>query len=326
MKIRVNPLFCAFAIILILSGHILDFVFMLVAIALHELSHIAMARLRGYMLTNAEIMPYGAVMSVDDNLDKLSSILIGLAGPVCSGVLALITLGTWWIAPSVYAYSLPFFYANISLALFNFLPVYPLDGSRVVLGLCKNKLRAMKGLQIAGIVVSVILFSLFIASIFYTINFSLGIMAVFLLWGALFGVKGESYISIVNHQCKNYIVGVERKVVEIARNTPIVRLYHHINNRSKTTFHIVDNEGVTLCTIDESELKDIAIKNKLSLSIGEALKVNKINGKSSLPVCDTSKGNVVKDCHIADTKANVGDKGYRLLKRIAKLAKSKSTT
>ncbi len=273
MNIKVNPLFFAFTLILIVSGHIVDFAFITLSLVAHELSHALMARLRGYVVKNTIIMPYGAMMSVNESFDKTSSILIGLAGPVSNLLLSLITLGVWWLFPSIYPYTISFLYANLSLAIFNLLPVYPLDGSRVLLGFCKNKLKAIKGLQIAGVIVSLVFLALFIASIFFKVNFSLGIMAVFLFYGAAFGAKEEMYISVLESANKNYVIGVEKKSVEIDKNTPIVRLYHHVSSKSKTTFHIVDDKGNEICTLDEIELKKIAIKNKLSTPICDILKI-----------------------------------------------------
>ncbi len=274
MNIKVNPLFFAFTLILIVSGHIVDFAFIAIALVVHELSHAFMARLRGYVVKNTVIMPYGAMMSVSESFDKTSSVLIGLAGPFSNFLLALITLGAWWLFPAIYPYTISFLYANLSLGIFNLLPVYPLDGSRVVLGFCKNKLKAIKGLQIAGVTVSILFLALFITSIFFKINFSLGIMAVFLFYGAAFGTKEEMYISVLESASKNYAIGVEQKAVEIDINTPIVRLYHHVSSKSKTTFHIVDEKGNEICILDENELKQIAIKNKLSTPIGDILHRN----------------------------------------------------
>ncbi len=274
MQLKVHPLFFVLAFALVACGQALNFVWTFLALILHELGHAMMARLRGFVVKKAVLLPFGAMMSTEENFDPASSVMIGLAGPLFNLVLALITLGLWWLFPAVYPYTIPFFYANVSLCVFNLLPVYPLDGSRVVLGFCKNKLKAVKGLQIAGIVVSFAFFWLFIGSFFFGLNFTFGIIAVFLFYGSAFANRDEMYISVLDSSCKNYRLGVEQRTVRICEDTPIVRFYHHVSSSCETKFVVVDNENKEITTLDEGRLKDIALKNKLSKPIKAALEKN----------------------------------------------------
>lgn len=276
MKFKVNPLFFALALALVAFGHTLDFVWTLLALLFHEGAHALMARARGYVVKKIVLLPYGAMMSAGENFDKTSSVLIGLAGPCCNIVLALVTLGLWWLYPASYPYTIAFLYANLSLGLFNLLPVYPLDGSRVVLGFCINKLKAIKGLQIAGIACSFLFLGLFVSSFFFGLNFTFGIMAVFLFYGATFASKEETYSSVLDVACKNYDLGVEIKRVEISKNTPILRLFHHVGRLTKTSFEVVDDSGNVICTLSEQDLKKIAVKNKLTTMIGDVLQNTEI--------------------------------------------------
>ena len=272
MKFKVNPLFFALALALIAFGHALDFVWTMLALLFHESAHALMARARGYVVKKMVLLPYGAMMSAGENFDKTSSVLIGLAGPLCNLLLALVTFGLWWLFPSAYAYTISFLYSNLSLGLFNLLPVYPLDGSRVVLGFCKNKIKAVKGLQIAGIVCSFLFLGLFVGSFFFGLNFTFGIMAVFLFYGATFASKDETYSSVLDVECKNYSLGVEQKRVTVSKDVPILRLFHHVGRLTQTTFDVVDDSGNIIRTLSEQDLKVIAVKNKLIIGIGEALK------------------------------------------------------
>lgn len=271
MKVKVNPLFYALALILTACGYGLNLLCSLLALLFHEGAHMLMARERGYVLKGVTLMPYGAVISTKDNFDKTTNTLVALAGPFANLLLALITLGVWWLFPESYAYTRTFLYANLSLGLFNLLPVFPLDGSRFVLGFCKNKLKAIKCLQWAGVCVSFLLLALFVTSFFFKLNMSLGIMAVFLFYGAVFVAKEESYISVLSATSKNYDLGVEKRCVKISSETPILRFFHHISSTSETVFEIVNEQGKTIKTLCEKDLKDIAREHKLSEKIGSVL-------------------------------------------------------
>ncbi len=275
MQIKVHPLFFAFALIATLFGQAITFVWTFAALILHELAHALVAGARGFIVKRLVLLPFGAMMSLEENMDRASSVLVGLAGPLCNLALVLLLMGLWWIAPASYAVTSPFFYANVSLGVFNLLPIYPLDGSRIVLGLSKNRLKTIKGLQIAGIVCSIIFMGLFIASAFFKINFSLGIIAVFLFYGASFGTREEAYMSVLDRSSKNYALGIEKKRVAISARAPLVRLYHHVSPTSLTTFDIVDENGATLMTVDEDELKKIALKKKLSSAIVDSTSIKR---------------------------------------------------
>lgn len=269
MKLKVNPLFFAFILVLVLLGQGLNFLFVFAALLIHETGHAVVARLRGFVLKNVTLMPYGAMMSADENFDKTSGILVGLAGPAFNLLASLILLGVWWLFPSIYGYTRFFLFANLSLALFNLLPAYPLDGSRIILAASKNKLRAIKVLRALGIVFSVLLLAGFIVSFFFAINFSLGIMAVFLFYGAAFSAKDETYLHVLSASTKNYALGVEKKTVKISADAPLVRYFHHASAMSETTFEIVDSAGSTVKTLNEEDVKKLAIANKLSKSFNK---------------------------------------------------------
>ncbi len=283
MQLKVHPLFFSLALAVVLFGNALSFVWTVLALVLHECAHALMARLRGYVVKKMVLLPFGAMMSCEDSFDKTSSVLIGLAGPIFNLILALATLGVWWLFPSIYTVTYPFLYANLSLGLFNLLPIYPLDGSRVVLGFCKNKLRAIKGLRIAGMLASFAFLSLFVASFFFGLNFTYGVIAIFLFYASAFATNEETYSSVLESSCKNYSLGVEKKTVYLSKDTPIARFYHHVSKTSQTTFEVVDERGVSLLTIDEKQLKEIALKNKLSLPIGYVVCKDKMSsGKLDL--------------------------------------------
>jgi Zn-dependent protease len=80
------------------------------------------------------------------NLDnpRRDTALISLAGPATNIVLAIIaSLVSRFLLPSFYAPALyPFISINVVLAIFNLIPVHPLDGSKILLGLLPLELAA----------------------------------------------------------------------------------------------------------------------------------------------------------------------------------------
>lgn len=270
MKIKVNPLFFVLALVMIAFGQARYLIWTFIAVTAHEFGHSLVARGRGYLTKSVEVMPFGAVMSLDDNLDRVSGILVGFAGPAVNLVLSALIPGIWWLFPSVYPYTEGFLQANLSLALFNLLPVYPLDGARIVISVSKNKIRAVKGVRIAGVVVGICFFALFVVSIFYGINFTFAVAGIFLIYGGICSGAEEEYVGVFSPSAKDYLSGVEEKRVAIDGSVPIARLFRFVSSTTRTVFEVVDGEN-RIC-LDEEKLKKLATENKLSMSVSDAMK------------------------------------------------------
>lgn len=271
MKIKIHPLFGVLVIVTVIFGGGASMLWTFVAVLLHETGHYLVAKSRGYVMGSLVLMPFGAEMSARENFDSKSSVMIGLAGPLTNIFLALVTVGIWWIFPSLYTVTRPFLNANISMAFFNLLPVYPLDGARVLVGLAKNKLKALKLLKILGIVVGVSVFALFVVSCFFTPNFTFAVIGIFLFYGAISDKAGENYVSIFSVLSKDYTLGVEEKKILISKDVPLQRLLRFSGQNSLVTFEIIDMDK---CTISEDKLKDYALLYKMSTPIGDILTGN----------------------------------------------------
>ena len=274
MKFKVHPLFFALALVLVLTGQALGFVWTLVAVLLHEAGHALAARTRGYAVKQVVLLPFGAAMSAEEELDGRTGAVVGAAGPAVSLAAALMTAGVWWLFPAVYPYTRAFLFANLTIGLFNLLPVYPLDGSMVVLSRTRNRLRALKIMQAAGIVVSMVFFALFVVSVFFGMNFTFCVIAVFLFYGATAGSREASLVSVLSAQSKKYMHGVVRKRVAVSRDIPLARLFHHIDSRSETVFEVVDTTDgdapVPVGELTEENLRVLAARGRLSRTLRDS--------------------------------------------------------
>ncbi|MCB1675803.1 MAG: site-2 protease family protein [Halioglobus sp.] len=117
-------------------------------VVLHELGHALTARRFGVRTRSITLLPIGGVAAMERMPDQpRQEILVALAGPMVNVLIAL-ALGAWIhlhnIAPpeidadTVLLFSSPadFVYSllsiNVMLAVFNLLPVFPMDGGRVL--------------------------------------------------------------------------------------------------------------------------------------------------------------------------------------------------
>ena len=95
--------------------------------------------------------------------------------------------------------------------------------------------------------------------------------------GAAFGAERDTYASVLAAGRKNYLSGVRQRTVAISADAPLVRLFHHVDGRSTTTFRVVEGGGEEddsppkeLFTLSESQLRELAAKGKLSRTVRES--------------------------------------------------------
>ncbi len=130
----------------------------------HELSHSFVARRAGIGVSRITLFVFGGVAQVDEEPRKATDeLLISLAGPGMSLLLALVFGVGWWLvahyapAPLVVRSLERVAIANLVLAIFNMVPGFPLDGGRVLRALLwhywKDLLRATRVASIMGQVV-----------------------------------------------------------------------------------------------------------------------------------------------------------------------------
>ncbi len=100
---------------------------------MHELGHIITARYFGWTITRLTILPFGGVVEMNPSSreDAYEELWITLAGPLTNG--ALVLLGILLYGVQVLSWEQAIFFAvgNGAIALFNLLPIYPLDGGRL---------------------------------------------------------------------------------------------------------------------------------------------------------------------------------------------------
>lgn len=105
----------------------------LVAALQHEYAHALAAAKNGFCLNKIVLMPYGAQIEGDlSGIPLKDGALVALAGPLSNVVTALFFVALWWLFPDTYAYTDTAFYVSLYIGLSNLLPLYPLDGGRIL--------------------------------------------------------------------------------------------------------------------------------------------------------------------------------------------------
>lgn len=158
------------------------------AVFLHEIAHTITGWFLGVKVRSVELFPFGGQAQVQDFMALLpeKEIYLAAAGPVFSLTLAGIFHYT---TLSVHPLGELFINVNLTLGLFNCLPVLPLDGGRMVRAFLSSRIgyrRATHYTAQAGKFVAVVLLlgAVFFYIYLQQINTNLIFIGIFLYWAA----------------------------------------------------------------------------------------------------------------------------------------------
>ncbi len=232
MKFRIDLKIFLFVLLFFITNQIKMYAMIMVFAIIHELGHLLAGILLGMQPDKLEINPFG--VSIDFNIKRkdymrkikkgnlleLKKILVAFAGPFVNGIIILILC---FIHISPYDKMLMIF-SNWTLILFNILPIYPLDGGRIVKGilyLLKGKYKAEEYIYHISHITLILLTAIGSIGILFINNIAIFLIIIF-LWvlqlreDKIYKNRKVLY-EIINKEmkqtdCKNLKIPIENKI------------------------------------------------------------------------------------------------------------------
>lgn len=126
MKIKINLQIFIFAIIFYFTKQIRIYTILMLFALIHELGHLITGIILGLKVKSVTIMPFGVSIHFEDYSGKyiIKKLIIALAGPLVNLIIVLLGLYNNWDEDIIYA--------NMLIGMFNLIPLYPLDGGRIL--------------------------------------------------------------------------------------------------------------------------------------------------------------------------------------------------
>ena len=191
MKLRIDLKIIAVILIFLFTGQLKGYCVIMFFCFLHELGHIIGANFFKMKVEKIEILPCGfsSTFSVKLILNsknyELKKILVALGGPIVSLMLVILSqyVKFYGITQQEAMYS------NLLILLFNLLPLYPLDGGRILKGILNMKLGNIKAEYIVDKISSITIILVTIISsiaVYYFKNVAIFLVCIF-LWNVIFG-------------------------------------------------------------------------------------------------------------------------------------------
>ena len=191
MRFKIDFKIFLFLILFYFTKQIETYVMIISFAVIHELGHLIAGLTMGMKPEKIELMPYGLSISfkltptdynttiLNGNLLTIKKIVVALAGPLTNLVIICIAFN---IEVGLFS-NLMIIYANLLLILFNLLPIYPLDGGRILKGILHiffGKKKAEKYSNYLSFATLIIMTFIASIAIFYMKNISIFLITIFL--------------------------------------------------------------------------------------------------------------------------------------------------
>lgn len=258
-------------------------------IILHELAHIVVANIFECKFNSFNIGILGAkaeLVDIDELSDK-KKLCLYLAGPSFNFFMAIILY--FFYNYFQYEFILNHVLINIFLGLFNLLPAYPLDGSRICEILLSRKFLYKESKQITEIfsfIISGVLFLLFnIMLVLHKVNISLFLATILMTYTTflekertMYIIMGDMIKKVRKLRKHEYI---ENKSISIYYKKGLVNVLTLVDKNKFNTFYILDDDMKLLGIIHEDELIE-ALKDYGNITLEEYVKTREEDNKKNI--------------------------------------------
>lgn len=214
MSVKIDLKIFLFVFLFSLTSQIEIYILLMIFAIIHELGHLIAGLILKFKTDEIRITPFGLQIKFNCNYNNtkeftIKKAIIALAGPLTNFVIAAILIILGKINTNLqytYLYKLVI-YSNLLIGIFNLLPIYPMDGGRIlkeILKIAYGNKKAYKITYIISKTMIIILTAISSILILYLKNISI-ILILMYLW----------YLEILEIRKYNKRKGIEKIVTSM---------------------------------------------------------------------------------------------------------------
>jgi stage IV sporulation protein FB len=185
VEFRVSFLILIIPILMLAVGYLKEYAMAFFSVALHELGHVTVAGFYGTRPDGISITPVGLIAAIRDRgSSRMELLKIYIAGPAVNFLLFLIAILAVSVLSNCREELRQLAMVNLLLALFNLLPVFPLDGGRILHQLLSYRmgmLAAGKKVRMLALIISAAIMAVGVIQFYISVgNISLIMIGVYI--------------------------------------------------------------------------------------------------------------------------------------------------
>ncbi|MFY4774730.1 M50 family metallopeptidase [Metabacillus sp. RGM 3146] len=219
-KIHIHPILWAIMFLSVITAQFKGMLMLLVIVLIHELGHALCASFFSWRIKSIVLLPFGGAAEVDEhgNRPLKEEIWVIAAGPLQHIWLAAAAFLLQYSGILNEADFQAFMYYNVSILLFNLIPIWPLDGGKllfVLFSFFKPFHNAHKGMLLVSVFVMAIYNAILLIVSPFQLN--LWVISLFLVYHLIMEYKQRRFV-LMRFLMERYY-GRQK---DIARLKPIV--------------------------------------------------------------------------------------------------------
>lgn len=272
--IHIHPILLIFIVISFLTGTFVELIIILSIVLIHELGHYVMSQFFHWRVESIMLWVFGGVMKTDEHGNKsiYEETFVTIAGPLqhvlIYGILFIFSAGHVFPASLI---KLMYHYNTIIL-IFNLLPIWPLDGGKLLFIGLSTRLPYRKAYEVSlitSMILSILILTLFL--LLYPFTLSAFLMMLFLFMESYQDWKRRQYVFIrflLNRYQGNHIVKAVYPLSVLSTST-LMEVFSLFKRERKHPLYVTypNNERKQL---DESDcLRRYFYEKKYDESIGD---------------------------------------------------------
>lgn len=275
--IQVHPLLWLVVAVAVSTAHFIEVSLLIFIILIHEVGHALAASYYSWRIRKISLLPFGGVAEMDEhgNRPLKEEAMVILAGPLQHiWLMAFAYFLFQFHLISDYVFSI-FIQYNLMILIFNLLPIWPLDGGKLIFLLFSLKDSFPKAFK-KTLMVSTIGIGIFIVVTLLTepINLNIWIVIAFLIFSLYFEQKQSRYVFVrfllERHYGKHNDFRKLKPIV-VKEDDLVIHVLEQFQRGYKHPI-IIENNGKEKASLDENELLHAYFTEKMiTAKVGDLL-------------------------------------------------------